>query len=157
MPYSKQRRVVLSALVGCAALGGPVASAQASNATLRTTLTSYNARIDRDEARVLNGVATYEQHHNAKPLIRALRREVTDIHRLDARLARESASTPKGRKGKREILRGLKLIASAYGALATDIQHASSGQPLSQAAVKATVAKDKKGRADFLKGARLLG
>ncbi len=150
-------RSLLAAAALCAALAGPIANAQASNAGIRTTFKNYNPKLNRDEARVLDGLATYEQRHDAAPIIRALRHEVADIRKVKGRLEHESASSAKGAKAKSEITRGLGLIATAYGALATDVQRASAGHPVPHSMLVALQKTDRKGRAQLVAGLKLLG
>jgi len=150
------RRYVVSAAVGlCAILAGPLASAHASNATIRATINSYGPKIGRDEVRVLHAVTAYKKHH-AAALVRALRHEVTDLRSLRGKLIRESASTAKGRRGKSDVTEGLGLIASAYAALARDVTAASRSRSVSRAKVLAAVAADRKGRAKLRAGLKLL-
>lgn len=155
MLRSFRRSVVLSAVGLCAVLAGPLASAQASNATIRATISSYSSRIARDEAGVLRGVAAFKKHH-APVLVRALRHEVGDLNSLRGKLTRESASSARGRRGKSDVVAGLGLIASAYGALARDVAAASKSMGVSQAKVRAAVAADNRGRAKLRAGLKLL-
>lgn len=109
----------------------------------------------RDEGGVLHGVAAYKKHH-ASVLVRALRREVTDLRSLRGKLIRESASTARGRRGKSDVTQGLGLIASAYAALARDVAASSRSMSVSRAKVLAAVAADRRGRAKLRAGLKLL-
>ena len=80
-----------------------------------------------------------------------------DIRGLNRTLKGESASSAKGRTAKTDITKGLRLIGNAYAALATDIQKAHAGTPVPTSVIAATVNSDKKGRADVIKGLKLLG
>jgi hypothetical protein len=145
---------VLSGVALCAVLVGPVAVAQASDNTLRATLNTYAPKISRDENAVRNGLIGYPQG-KVRPLIRALNHEVGDLHALRNKLAHESGSSAKGKKAKTDIVKGLSLIASAYGALRNAVQ-AAHGGPVAKAKVNAAVATDKKGRKKLLAGLHLL-
>ena len=68
----------------------------------------------------------------------------------------ESASSAAGSKGKKDIVKGLTLIANAYGALRHDVQVANGG-PVPASKVNAAVSTDKKGRKKLLAGLKLLG
>ncbi|MGB9185509.1 MAG: hypothetical protein WCB67_15730 [Solirubrobacteraceae bacterium] len=153
---SFRRLPALSVLAVCAGLLAPVAGAQASNSTLLATVGSYNGKILRDEAAVLNGLAAYQSHRSA-PLIHALRHEVSDLHALAAKLSHQSGSTAKGTRAKSDITKGLGLIASAYAALAAEVEHSSASNPVSKSQLQATVKTDLKGRADLRAGLKLLG
>jgi hypothetical protein len=145
---------VLSGVTLCAVLVGPIAAAQASNNTLRATLNSYSAKIVKDENAVKNGLAGYPQG-KVKPLIHALTTEIRDLHALRTKLADDSASSAEGATAKSEIVKGLGLIANAYGALRHDVRLAHGGAvPRDQ--VAAAVATDQKGRTKLLAGLNLL-
>ena len=148
------RYSVLSGLALCAVLAGPVAAAQATDNTLRTTLNTYAPKIVSDENAVKSGLSGYPQG-KVRPLVRALKHEVADLHALKAKLSHESASSAKGRRAKKKIIAGLGLIATAYGALRADVQ-AAHGGPVSRAKVSAAVQTDKRGRTKLLAGLHLL-
>jgi hypothetical protein len=150
-----RRCSLLSGVALCAVLVGPIAAAQASDSTLRATLNNYAPKIVKDENAVKSGLAGYPKG-KVKPLVRALNREVNDLNRLKAALTHDSGSSAAGRKAKKEIVKGLGLIASAYSALRADVQ-AAHGGAVSKAKVNAAVNTDKKGRTKLLAGLKLLG
>jgi hypothetical protein len=153
VPRSVRRSMLLGAAV-CAVLGGSVAVAQASDNDLRTTLNTYAPKIVKDENAVKKGLTEYPKG-KSKPLVKALNHEVSDLHALNKALSPESASSANGRKAKKDIVKGLGLIATAYTALRKDVQAAHGGAvPASK--VDAAVATDKKGRTKLLAGLRLL-
>jgi hypothetical protein len=154
VPRAIRRCSVLSGVALCAVLVGPVAVAQASDNTLRSTLNTYAPRIQKDENAVKNGLVGYPQG-KVRPLVRALNHEVGDLHALRNKLSHESGSSAKGRKAKTDIVKGLSLIANAYGALRKAVQ-AAHGGPVPTAKVNAAVATDKKGRKKLLAGLHLL-
>jgi hypothetical protein len=133
---------------------GPVAVAQASDNAIRTTLNHYAPKIVKDETAVEKGLSEYPKG-KSKPLIHALGHEVSDLHALKKRLSHESASSASGRKAKKDIIKGLGLIATAYGALRTDVV-AAAGGPVPASEVKAAVSTDKNGRKKLLAGLHLL-
>ena len=149
-----RRGWVLSGVALCAVLAGPVAIAQASDNTMRRTLTNYAPKIVKDENAVKKGLTGYPQG-KVKPLVRALNHEVRDLRALKRKLAGESASTAKGAKAKRLIISGLGLIANAYVALRRDVQ-AAHGRAVPKSKVSAAVRTDQKGRAKLLAGLKLL-
>ena len=74
---------------------------------------------------------------------------MSDLHALGKALRHESASTAKGRKGKKDIVKGLGLIASAYSSLRADVLAVHGGDvPASE--VSAAQATDKKGRTKLI-------
>jgi hypothetical protein len=155
VPRAIRRCSVLSGVALCAVLAGPVAVAQASDNSLRLTLNSYASKISHDENAVKNGLLVQYPRGHWKRLTRALRHEVADLHALNGKLRHERASTARGAKAKKEIVRGLGLIANAYAALRHDILAVNGGAvPRSQ--VNAAIATDKKGRNKLLAGLKLL-
>ncbi len=154
MPRAIRRCSVLTGLALCAVLAGGVGAAQANDNTLRGTLNHYTPKIVKDEKAVHNGLLGYPKG-KIKPLIRALNREVADLHKLVSRLNHERASSAKGRTAKKDLVQGLTLIAKYYATLRTDVK-AANGRPVSKAKVNAALAIDHKGRKKFLKGFNLL-
>jgi hypothetical protein len=152
---SVRRFSLLSGVVLCGILGGPIAIAQASDNSIRATLNHYAPKIVKDENAVRNGLNGYPQGR-VRPLVHALGHEIGDLHSLKSKLAHESASSGAGAKGKKDIVKGLTLIANAYGALRTDVKVANGG-PVPAAKVNAAVSTDKKGRKKLLAGLKLLG
>jgi hypothetical protein len=122
---------------------------------MRMTLNNYAPKIASDESAVKSGLQGYSKG-KVKPLTRALKHEVTDLHALKSMLAHESPSSAKGAKAKTDIVKGLGLIATAYSALRKDVQ-AAHGGPVPAAKVDAAVRTDKKGRTKLLAGLKLLG
>lgn len=155
MPRSVRRVSLLSGIALCAILGGPIAGAQASDNTIKTTLNNYAPKIVKDENAVRSGLAEYPKG-KSKPLIRALGHEVGDLRALKAKLAHESASSATGAKAKTDIIKGLGLIAKAYSSLRKDVL-AVHGGPVPKAEVTAAVNTDKRGRTKLLAGLHLLG
>jgi len=155
VPRAIRRFSVLSGVALCAVLVGPVAIAQASDNTLRVILNSYATKTTNDEAAVKNGIDVQYPRGHWRALTRALKHEVGDLHSLTGKLGRERASTRRGTKAKKEIVRGLNLIASAYSALRRDVLAVSGGAvPASQ--VNAAIATDQNGRKKLKAGLKLL-
>jgi hypothetical protein len=154
VPRSIRRRLALAGVALCAVLGGPVAVAQANDDTLRATLNTYAPKIQGDENAIKAGLKGYSKG-KVKPLLRALNAEIGTLHKLNFKLRHEQASSPRGRKAKKDIVTGLALIASAYTALRNDVQGANGG-PVPAAQVNSAVQTDKQGRTKLLKGLKLL-
>ncbi len=165
MPRSVRRFSLLSGVALCAILGGPIAFAQASDNSIRSTLNYYAPIIcahttasgictKGEEAAVTRGLEGYPGSH--KRLVRALGREVATLRTMKRKLISESASSAAGSKGKKDIVKGLTLIANAYAALRHDVQVANGG-PVPASNVNAAVSTDKKGRKNLGAGLKLLG
>lgn len=148
---------MLSAVGLCGVIAGPVAIAQASNRSILSSFNAGNGRINQDEKAVASGLIAYNDKHVAGPAIHALRHEVSDLHAFSRALGAQPASNAAGRKAKAEITRGLRLIAKAYGALATDVRRSSQSYPVPKATVEKTLRTGRKGRKSLISGLRLLG
>jgi hypothetical protein len=155
VPRSIRLYLLSSGVAIAALLAGPIAGAQASDSTIIATLNQWGPRIVNDENAVAKGLTSYT-HHRVKPLVKALHREVADLQTLRHQLRGESASSAKGRKAKGDIVKGLGLIAKAYGTLSKDVK-ASRGNGVPAAQVQAAIKTDKTGRADLQRGIKLLG
>jgi hypothetical protein len=150
------RRYALSSGVALIALlAGPIAGAQATDATIVGTVSHWGPRIAKDENALKAGLIAYA-HHKFKPLEKALNHEVGDLHTLQHIVSGETASSANGRKAKQKIVTGLGLIAKGYGALATDVK-ASHGNGIPPAQLRSAVNTARKGRRAFLAGVKLLG
>jgi hypothetical protein len=152
-----RRGPLLSSIAACAMLAGPVAGAQASDSTVRSTIGAYNGRIAQDEARIVNTAATYDKTRNATPLIDALNHEVRDLRALKGKLTRQSGSTARGRRGRSDVVKGLGLIATGYTALARDVRAASAQKPVTTGEVNAARTADRRGHNLVVTGLKLLG
>jgi hypothetical protein len=149
----RRSSVLLGVALGALLIGG-VGIAQASDNTLRGTLNAYAPKIVKDENAVRNGLIGYPKG-KVRPLVRALNHEVADLHKLRSKLGHERASSRRGKRAKADIIRGLSLIANAYGALRKDVQDAHGG-PVAKSKVNAAVKTDKRGRSKLLAGLNLL-
>ena len=149
--------LIPAAIACCGALAGPVAVAQASDATIANTFATANTKLNNDEGKVASAINAYKSTGRAAPVVKALRHEVGDIRTLNQKIKSESASSATGRTAKADITNGLSMIGNAYATLATDIQKARAGNPVPKSTVNATVNSDKKGRAKVIKGLKLLG
>jgi hypothetical protein len=139
-------------------LAGPIAVAQASNASIIATFRAANGRFNRDEATLRKALNRFSSHKTgSKPVIKALRHEVRDIRPVNRRIKGERASTARGRRGKAAVTKGLTMIANAYAQLATDLQRARQGHPVSRAQLNAISAKARNGHNKLVAGLRLLG
>ena len=154
MQLAVRRFSLLSGVALCAILGGSIAVAQASDNSLRATLNSFGPKIKKDEHAVKIGLKGYRK--GSRPLTRALKHEVGDLHALSSQLSPEPASSAVGAKAKTEIIKGLGLIASAYATLRKDVL-AVHGGSVPPAKVNAVQKTDRKGQKIYLAGLKLLG
>jgi hypothetical protein len=153
VPRAIRRCSVLWGVALCAVLVGPVAVAHATDNNLRATLNSYSAKINNDENAISRGLKAYPRG-KFKPLARALKREIPDLRALRSRLAADSPSSRKGTKAKRDLVKGLRLIITAYATLRRDVL-AARGGPL-PASLAPAIKRGLTGRKLFKTGYNLL-
>ena len=139
-----RRFSVLSCVTLFGVVGGIVTVARANDNDVRGTLTKDVPNIIKDEQTLKHALPKYA-HGQAKPLVRALNREVADLDTMRSQLKRESASSARGAKAKSLVINGLGLIASAYTRLHKDVQAAHDG-PVPAAEVKVAVSMRTRGR-----------
>jgi hypothetical protein len=138
-----------------AILVAPVAVAHADDNALRATLNSYSTKIANDENAVSHGVKVYMRHGKWSALVRAYNREVPVLRALRANLLQDQASTIRGAKAKTDLVKGLRLKASAMAALSR-ILRAARGGTLPKAETVAAVREGNAGAALIRTGLRLL-
>lgn len=156
MSHRFRRAGVVSLIVACAAVIGPVAAAQASNATILATVKNDLPKITRSQAKILDGLATYQKTHSASAVVKAIHSQNRDLTALRTKVFGQSPSSAGGAKGRADIITGLKLIVASNNLLAQELQKAAAGEPISKSQLQAAVAADKKGNIDLNAGAKLL-
>jgi hypothetical protein len=149
------RAAVSAAAVGCGVLGSAT-GAQASDASIRATVKSAVPKIVHSQARILDGLATYEKTHSPTALIKSIKAQNRDLSALETKVAGQTASTPNGTKGKADIVTGLRLIIGSNRTLTKELQRSSAHKPVSNAKMKAAAKADVKGNADLNAGGKLL-
>lgn len=150
------RRAAVASLIAGGIATAPVAVAQASDSSLRTTVKNDVPRITASQAKILTGLSKFEKTHSATALIKAIKAQDRNLTALKHRLSGESASSTAGGHGKADIVRGLTLIVGSNTTLAKDVAKAASHKSVSKAQVAAASAADKKGNRDLVAGAKLL-
>jgi hypothetical protein len=149
------RAAATAAAVGCGVLGS-AAAAQASNASIRAIVKSSSPKIVHSQARILDGLATYEKTHSPSALIKAIKAQDKDLSALEAKVAGQSASTANGTKGQKDIVTGLRLIIDSNSTLVKEFQRAGAHRPVSKAKLTAAEKADIKGNQDINAGGKLL-
>ncbi len=145
-----------AALLTCAAVAGPVAAAQASDATIRSTLKTAVPKIEKSQAKLINGLAAYQRTHNPTVLIKAINAQSKTLRALETKVSGQPASSAAGTKGKSDIVKGLRLIVGSNTTLAKELQLSAHHAPVSKAKLKAATTADEKGNRDLNAGTKLL-
>lgn len=153
----KHRRARISVgLLGCALLlAGPLASASANRSSIVAVIESYNSKILTDEGHIETALGVYEVSKKPDELLASIKAEVNDLKGLRSAVRSQHANTPKVRKAKGKIDRGIELIASADENFARAVE--SSSNPLeAKADAERTVSEVKQGHLDLVAGLKLL-
>jgi hypothetical protein len=145
-----------ASVLACAAVAGPVAAASASDATLRSVIKTAVPKIEKSQAKLINGLAAYQTTHNPTALIKAIKGQNTTLKALESKLSGQSASSSNGTKGKADIVTGLRLVIGSNTTLAKELQQSANHAPVSKAKLKAATTADEKGNRDLNAGTKLL-
>jgi hypothetical protein len=145
----------LSAVALSAILAGPIASAQASDASIVATINTYAPRLLQDESVALNAEANYSPT-KPTPLLKALTKTVKDFDKLAGKLKHETATTARDAKGKNDVLAGSELIATSYRDLVREIKDANASTPVPLTQVAHAVSLAEKGSKKLDRGLALL-
>jgi hypothetical protein len=153
----RSRRIgSVASAVACAAAIGPVAAAQASDASIRSTIKTAVPKLEKAQAKVINALAAYQRTHSPTALIKAIGTQNKALGSLETKLSGESSSSARGAQGKTDIVTGLRLIIGSNHTLAKELQKSAEHAPVSKAKVKAATAADVKGNRDLNAGSKLL-
>ncbi|HWD68783.1 MAG TPA: hypothetical protein VG293_01240 [Solirubrobacteraceae bacterium] len=150
------RRIAAVSLVLAGIAAGPVAAAQASDATLRTSLRRDLPRIKASQLKIRAASLRAQRTHSPSVLIRAIESQDRNLGSLRRRLRREPASSRSGRRGKADVVRGLTLIVDSNTVLARDLKRAAHHERVSKRRLAAATLSDRRGNRDLLRGAKLL-
>jgi hypothetical protein len=156
MSHRLGRFSLLVPIVACAAVIGPVSVAQASDASLRSTVEAGIPKITRSQAKILDGEAAFEQTHSAAALVKAVKAQDKTLKTLDTKVKGQSPSTPVGTKAKSDIVKGLRLIVASNTSLVSDYKLAQQGHPVTRAQLNVMVNEANTGNVDMLTGIKLL-
>jgi hypothetical protein len=154
---SQIRRITVSTLLfGCVTVLGPVAAAQATDATIAATVKNDLPKITRSQARILDGIATLQKNNAVTPLIRAIKAQNRNLTTLRKAVMSQTASTSGGSQGQSDIVTGLQLIVRSNTTLSKDLARSAKGEAFSKRRLKAAVAAEKRGNRDIDAGGKLL-
>lgn len=143
-------------LLAAVAMLGPVAAAQANDASLRAALKTDAPKINHSQAKILDGLATYQKTNSPSALIKAIHAQNIDLKSLQVKVSGDSPSSATGAKAKADIVKGLRLIIGSNNTLAKALQRSATGKPVSKSKLEAALSADRKGNADLNTGAKLL-
>lgn len=147
-------------LAACAALGalmGPVAGASASDASIKTVIKSYNAKILVSEGHVVTAIGEYKKSGNPHGVQAALSKAIAVLRSLKSAIADQPASSTKVRAGKAKVEQGLHTVILAYEHLQKAFGEKHTSPTNAKAQAKTALSAIRKGRLELHEGAKLLG
>ncbi len=150
------RRSALMTAVLCCAVLIPAAGASASGKSIKQAIKAYLPKLDVAEGHVVSAIGEYKEKHEPAVVETALSETVSVVRAMEARVAKQSAGSPKVKKAKAKIIAGLKAIARAYQDLATAYADKAPAPAAAKAEAEASLRAIKHGARELLEGAKLL-
>jgi hypothetical protein len=152
----KKVGLVSSVAVLSIMLAGPITVASASGASIRAAIQSYNSKVLVAEGHLLSAIGKYKKHGDPVPVRVALDRSIAVLSSLKAKIASQSASSPRVKKGKAKFEQGLRSVIVAYRHLKRAFGEKQSSPQTAKAQAAKALRAVKKGQAQIKEGARLL-
>lgn len=109
-------------------------------------------KIEKSQAKLIDGLAAYQKTHNPTALIKAIKGQSKTLNALETKLGHQSGSSANGTKGRSDIVKGLRLIIGSNTTLAKELQQSADHAPVSKAKLKAATSADTKGNRDLTAG-----
>lgn len=146
----------LSVAILSAALLGPVASASASDASIKRVFKSWDAKLLIAEGHLESTLGEYKTKRDPAPVEGAISKSIEVLRGLKGGVARQSTVSSQVKRGKAKVVNGLGKLIVAYEHLKKAFAvKATSKQAAEQQIAKAKLAL-KRGAVEFLEGATLL-
>ncbi len=136
MTRLRRRAVALILPVSLALVAtAPVSSARASDASIKRVLKTYVAKLLVDEVQVATALKEFEKTGKTGKIDAAISRSIAGWKGLGTKIAKQKASTAKGKKAKAKLERAPKRIANAYKTLkvALGLKHSHVKKALKEA------------------------
>jgi hypothetical protein len=140
----------------CALLVGPVASASASDASIKKVFKQWDARLLVSEGRLETAFGEYKTIRNAAPVETALSNAIEVLRGLKNRIEHQSAVSARVKKGKAKVVKGLGGLILAYEHLKTAFNVKATSQQAAEEQAQQAKTALKHGAIEFLEGAKLL-
>jgi hypothetical protein len=146
-------------VVACCALIGtaPVASAQASAASIKQVLKEDIPKITAEESKFVTALSEYEKNGDLTPVDEALDANIALLQEVRTEIGKQSAENNRVRRARSEIKRALQRVIGAYrrlkSAFAVKGKNPKAANKKAKAALKAITKADK----ELTKAAKLLG
>jgi hypothetical protein len=140
----------------CALLTGPVASASASDASIKKVFKQWDARLLVSEGRLETALGEYKTTRNAAPVETALNNAIEVLRGLKAKIQHQSAASTRVKEGKAKVVKGLGALILAYEHLKTAFNVRATSQQAAQEQAQQAKTALRHGAVEFVEGAKLL-
>ena len=147
------------AAVCVAALGvlaGPVAGASASDASIKSVIKSYNAKLLIADGHVETALGEYKRSGNPSGVTTAITASVGVLRSLKTAISSQSASSSKVKEGKTKFEQGLQKVIVAYEHLKTVFGEKKSSPAMAKTQAKKALVILKQASVELREGAKLL-
>jgi hypothetical protein len=148
--------MLVCVVVLTAAMAAAAASAPASAGSIKSLVRSYDGKIINSEGKLLTAIGDYKSTQNAAPVLTALNNAIGVLRSLKSKIAKQSATAARVKKGKADLEKGLQAVIVAYEHLKSAFREkAASPSEAREDGEKADTAV-RKGRTDLAEGLKLL-
>lgn len=137
-------------------VAGPVTGAFASKASIHAVIAKAGPKILEVEGHVLTAEGEYNKTNDPAPVEAAIDKSVAVLSALRHRVAAQSASAPRVRAGKRNVVAGLEGIIVGYGHLKTAFADKATDLEAATTEAKAAVTAVGNGKRRLQQGIRQL-
>lgn len=141
-------------LVGLLAI--PVSGASASDASIKSLIKSYNAKLLVAEGRLVTAIGEYKTSRNPAPVVSALDHSIRVVRSLRTRIADQTARSTRVKSGKAKLVKGLRAVIVAYGKLKIAFGEKAGSPAAAVENAKKADAAVKRGRAELAEGLKLI-
>ena len=156
MRQTMKQFLFAAALVLSGALVGPVATAAATDASIKALISGHESKIVADEGRLLTAIGEFKKSANPTAVEAADKVVISDLRTLASKLSKLRASTVPVKLGKSKFDKGLLTIAIAYSKLEKVFAEQAHAPSAALAESKKVLKAVKKGQRQLQAGVKLL-
>ena len=151
------RVLVLGLLASCALIAAaPVASAQASGASIKQVLKEDIPKITAEEAKFVTALSEYQRTGEVKPVDESLDANIALLQEVRREIGKQSAENKRVRRARSEIKRALQRVIGAYRHLKTAFNVKSTNPKAAHKKAKAALKAIGKADKELTQAAKLL-
>jgi hypothetical protein len=156
MSYSRAARFAICLAVLGAVLVGPATGASASDASIKQAIKTAEPGIIVAEGEVVSGLGQFKKTGNPAAIQQALTNSIGALSSLKSNIAAQTAQSPKVKKAKAKLEKGLSEVVLAYKRLKTAIGEHATSKKAAKAEAKKALKALKKASTELIEGFKLL-